>query len=101
MIPERDARSANSRRKVVDIVSRTIAVVGGTGPEGMGLALRWARAGEVIRIGSRDTQRAAEAAAQISGRAGGSAQVTGMENSAAVSGADVVILTVPFSARAA
>jgi NADPH-dependent F420 reductase len=83
------------------LVSRTIAVVGGTGPEGMGLALRWARAGEVIRIGSRDAQRAAEAAAQISGRAGESAQVTGMENSAAVSGVDVVVLTVPFSAHAA
>lgn len=82
-------------------MSRTIAIVGGTGPEGMGLALRWARAGEVIRIGSRDAQRAAEAASQIAERAGASAQVTGMENAAAVSSADVVVLTVPFSAHAA
>jgi NADPH-dependent F420 reductase len=82
-------------------VSRTIAIVGGTGPEGMGLALRWARAGEVIRIGSRDAQRAAEAASHIAERAGASAQVTGMENAAAVSSADVVVLTVPFSAHAA
>ena len=42
-----------------------IAIVGGTGPEGSGLALRWARAGESIIIGSRDAERAQAKAAQI------------------------------------
>ena len=42
-----------------------IAVLGGTGPEGFGLALRWARAGETVIIGSRDAGRAREAAAKI------------------------------------
>jgi predicted dinucleotide-binding enzyme len=44
---------------------RTIAVLGGTGPEGYGLALRWARAGESVVIGSRDARRAQDAAARI------------------------------------
>ncbi len=42
-----------------------IAVLGGTGAEGFGLALRWARAGETVIIGSRDAGRAREAAAKI------------------------------------
>jgi len=79
-------------------VSRTIAIIGGTGPEGSGLALRWARAGESILIGSRDSKRAQEAAAKISSRAG--VEVRGEENSTAVAGADVVVLTVPFAGHA-
>ena len=47
-----------------------IAIVGGTGPEGTGLALRWARAGEQVVIGSRDGARAQAAAADIAQRAG-------------------------------
>ena len=47
-----------------------IAIVGGTGPEGSGLALRWARAGESVVIGSRDGERAKTAAAQIAEKAG-------------------------------
>ena len=43
-------------------ISRSIAILGGTGPAGTGLGLRWARAGETIIIGSRDAQRAQEAA---------------------------------------
>ena len=79
-------------------MSRTIAVLGGTGPEGSGLALRWARAGETVIIGSRDAKRAQDAAAKISARAG--VQVRGDENSAACSAADVVVLTVPFLGHA-
>jgi 8-hydroxy-5-deazaflavin:NADPH oxidoreductase len=78
-----------------------IAIVGGTGAEGMGLALRWARAGVDIVIGSRETQRASDAATEISTRAGAPVRVRGMENSEAVAVADVVVLTVPFSAHAA
>jgi NADPH-dependent F420 reductase len=82
-------------------VSHTIAIIGGTGPEGMGLALRWARAGEQVLIGSRDAQRARDAAANITLRAGGTASVRGMENAEAVRTSQIVVLTVPFSGQAA
>jgi NADPH-dependent F420 reductase len=77
-----------------------IAIVGGTGSEGYGLALRWARAGEHIVIGSRDEQRALATADKIQKEVG-SAQISGAENQQAVAGADVVVLTVPFQAHAA
>lgn len=66
----------------------------------MGLALRWARAGEAIIIGSRDAQRAQQAAATIQERVGAQANVSGMENSAACSAADILMLTVPFEGQA-
>jgi 8-hydroxy-5-deazaflavin:NADPH oxidoreductase len=82
-------------------VSRTIAIVGGTGPEGSGLALRWARSGETIVIGSRDAARAAACAEEIIRRAGTPAQVRGAENAAAVAEAEIVVVTVPFVGHAA
>jgi len=82
-------------------VIRTIAVVGGTGPEGFGLALRWARAGETVIIGSRDKKRAEEAAVKIKQIAGEQAQVSGDENNAACERANVVVLTIPFESHAA
>jgi 8-hydroxy-5-deazaflavin:NADPH oxidoreductase len=81
-------------------VSRPIAVVGGTGPEGFGLALRWARAGETIIIGSRDSKRAQDAAARIKDKVGPQAQVSGEENSAACAATDLIVLTVPFEGQA-
>jgi 8-hydroxy-5-deazaflavin:NADPH oxidoreductase len=78
-----------------------VAIVGGTGPEGSGLALRWARAGANIVIGSRDAARAQQAAEAIAARAGAEASIHGMENTAAVSDAEVVVITVPFTAQAA
>ena len=81
--------------------TRPIAILGGTGPAGMGLALRWARTGETIIIGSRDAQRAQEAAEKIKQRAGGQSQVSGMENSAACVASDALVLTVPFEGQAA
>ncbi len=80
---------------------RPIAVIGGTGPAGMGLALRWARAGETVIIGSRNEERAQQAAAAIQRRAGPDASVSGMENSAACDAADILMLTVPFEGQAA
>jgi len=82
-------------------VSRTIAVIGGTGPAGTGLALRWARAGETVIIGSRDAARAQQTAETIRKRAGANAQVSGMENSAACAASDLLVLTVPFEGQAA
>jgi NADPH-dependent F420 reductase len=82
-------------------VSRTIAVIGGTGPAGTGLSLRWARAGETVIIGSRDSARAQQTAEAIRKRAGANAQVSGMENSAACAASDLMVLTVPFEGQAA
>jgi NADPH-dependent F420 reductase len=79
---------------------RPIAIIGGTGPAGMGLALRWARTGETIIIGSRDGQRAQLAAAAVQQRVGIEVSVSGMENSAACVAADILVLTVPFQAQA-
>jgi NADPH-dependent F420 reductase len=80
---------------------RPIAIIGGTGPAGTGLALRWGRAGETIIIGSRDEQRAHQAAAAVQQRVGPRANVSGMENSAACVAADILMLTVPFEGQAA
>ena len=85
----------------------TIAIVGGSGPEGSGLALRWARAGETVVIGSRDRERASQTAKAlnqvIQGAVGSSARsepVSGEENQAACQSADTNVLTVPFSGHA-
>jgi len=71
-----------------------IAVLGGTGPEGLGLAARFAAAGEVVTIGSRDTARAADAAATISGEVAG-ARVRGVSNPEAAAAVDLVVIAVP------
>jgi NADPH-dependent F420 reductase len=81
-------------------MSRAIAIIGGTGPQGMGLALRWVRAGETVIIGSRDAARAQQAAETIRQRVGSKAQVSGLENSAAVAATDLLMLTVPFESAA-
>jgi len=82
-------------------IMRPIAIIGGTGPAGTGLALRWARGGETIILGSRDAQRAQDAANKIIGRIGIQAKVSGMENSAACAAADILMLTVPFDGQVA
>ena len=79
---------------------RPIAIIGGTGPAGMGLALRWVRAGETVIIGSREQERAQQAAAAIQRRVGEQAKISGMENGAACAAADILMLTVPFEGQA-
>jgi 8-hydroxy-5-deazaflavin:NADPH oxidoreductase len=79
---------------------RPIAVLGGTGPEGFGLALRWAQAGETVIIGSRDAVRAQDAAEKIKQKVGASAKISISENIAACSAADLIVLTVPFEGHA-
>ena len=82
-------------------MSRTIAVIGGTGPAGTGLALRWVRAGETVIIGSRDAARAQSTAEAIRQRVGPQAKVSGLENAAACAASDLLVLTVPFEGQAA
>ncbi len=75
-----------------------IAVIGGTGKEGRGLALRWAKAGHDVIVGSRDAARAQAAAAEMSSVAGRT--VTGADNAAAAEQAEVVLLSVPYAGHA-
>jgi 8-hydroxy-5-deazaflavin:NADPH oxidoreductase len=82
-------------------MARKIAILGGTGPEGSGLANRLARAGEHIVIGSRDAQRAQDTAKQLCDRIGPSAQIEGADNASAVAQCEIALLTVPFSGQSA
>lgn len=77
-----------------------ITVIGGTGREGYGLALGWARAGQEVIIGSRAMQRAVHAAEAIN-RTAGRAAATGMLNREAAAAGEVVVLTVPYAAHEA
>ena len=76
-----------------------IAVVGGTGPEGSGLALRWALAGLEVLIGSPPSARAEQTAGEIRSKAGSDMRVQGFANPEAVAAAETIVLTVPFNAQ--
>lgn len=80
---------------------KRIAVLGGTGKEGKGLAYRWAKAGYPVIIGSRSNEKAEKAAADISDLLGGEYTVSGQDNSSAAQQADIVVLTVPYVAHRA
>jgi 8-hydroxy-5-deazaflavin:NADPH oxidoreductase len=77
-----------------------IAVVGGTGAEGSGIALRLTAAGYSVTIGSRSTKRAQARASELSAQLGGKI-IAGADNRQAAAAAAIVILTVPHSAQAA
>lgn len=76
----------------------TIAVLGGTGKEGSGLALRWAHSGYRVFIGSRDAERGAAKAQELNGILEGE-YIAGMSNLEAATKADVIVLSVPYSAH--
>ncbi len=78
-----------------------IAVLGGTGHEGYGLALRWARAGYRVVIGSRDAARAEDAAAKINDAIAPPVPVAGKANKEAAGECDIAVLTVPAGAQRA
>jgi NADPH-dependent F420 reductase len=75
---------------------QTITVIGGSGELGGGLALRWAKAGLPVIIGSRDAERAAQVAAEINANVGND-HARGMANFAAAEAGDIVVLAVKFS----
>ena len=77
-----------------------IAVIGGTGREGGGLALRWAASGHDVIVGGRLVEKAAAAAAEMNEKLGRSA-VRGLANAEAAQQADVIVLAVPWSAQQA
>jgi 8-hydroxy-5-deazaflavin:NADPH oxidoreductase len=77
-----------------NLAGRTVAVLGGTGPQGRGLARRFAAAGLTVVIGSRSAERAGDTAAELATATGGS--VTGADNAQAAAAGDVVVVAVPW-----
>ncbi|MFO7323241.1 MAG: NADPH-dependent F420 reductase [Chloroflexota bacterium] len=78
----------------------TIAVIGGTGKEGTGLAMRWALQGYRVIIGSRDAERAAAHAKELNAQLGADL-LAGQANADAAAQANIVVLSVPYSAHKA
>ncbi|GAA4613963.1 NADPH-dependent F420 reductase [Saccharopolyspora hordei] len=83
---------------VADVREMTIGVLGGTGAQGRGLAIRWAQAGLQVVIGSRSAERAQQAAKEIVEVAGG--DVTGQDNAGCAAAADIVIAALPWEGHA-
>lgn len=79
-------------------MAEPIPVIGGTGALGYGLALRWARAGQPIVIGSREATRAEEAADRVRAEVDG-AEIEGLQNADAATRGPIAFLTVPFRAQ--
>jgi 8-hydroxy-5-deazaflavin:NADPH oxidoreductase len=79
-------------------VAEPIPIIGATGAFGYGLAMRWARAGQAVVIGSRDAGRAEEAAERVRAEVDG-AEVEGLQNAEAAARGPIVFLTVPFRAQ--
>jgi hypothetical protein len=82
------------------LTPHTIAILGGTGKEGTGLALRWAQAGYFVIIGSRSAERAAQAAAEVNSQLGIDT-ARGMDNESAARAGNIAVLTVPPEAQMA
>lgn len=80
---------------------RTLAILGGTGKEGKGLAYRWAKAGYKVIIGSRTLPKAVDAADDLNRMLEGQAYIDGMENPQAARNADIIVVTVPYAAHRA
>lgn len=77
-----------------------IAILGGTGPEGSGLGLRWAQAGHQVIIGSRQMEKGQQVAAELQGRApAAAANLSGADNLTALQQADMAVLAVPYSGQ--
>jgi 8-hydroxy-5-deazaflavin:NADPH oxidoreductase len=74
----------------------SVAIVGGTGPLGRGVAARLARAGVAVHIGSRDPARARTAADEVAGWVGGDAAIGSGSNAEVVEAGEVVLLAVPY-----
>ena len=79
--------------------SYRIAVIGGTGPQGKGLGYRFARHGHTVVLGSRAAEKAVPVAAEVTERLAGvdgAGEVSGASNADALTGADVVLLAIPY-----
>lgn len=83
---------------MTELDATTVAVLGGTGPQGRGLARRFAQAGIPVVLGSRSAERAASTAEELAIATGGT--LTGAANADAAAGADLVIVAVPWEGHA-
>jgi 8-hydroxy-5-deazaflavin:NADPH oxidoreductase len=83
---------------VPDLTTLTVAVLGGTGPQGRGLARRFAQAGLTVVIGSRTEEKGAAAGAELAAATGGA--ITGTDNRAAAEAGDLVLVVVPWEGHA-
>jgi len=90
---------ANYATTMVANYATTIAILGGTGKEGKGLAYRWAKAGYRVLIGSRTPERARAAAQELLDRLGEGVYIEGLSNLEAAQKADIAALTVPYAAH--
>lgn len=82
-----------------DTSNTTIAVLGGTGKEGKGLAFRWAKAGYKVIIGSRGIEKAQAAAAELTALLENGIAIEGFDNLTAAQKASIAVLTVPYAAH--
>jgi 8-hydroxy-5-deazaflavin:NADPH oxidoreductase len=82
-----------------EISKKTIAIIGGTGKEGKGLAYRWALAGMNIIIGSRLKEKAEMAAKEVRDKCPQGSKTIGLENKEAAQKGDIIVLTIPFAAH--
>ena len=94
MAEAEEARGGGAR-----LDGRTVALLGGTGPQGRGLARRFAAGGLRVVLGSRDAERARALAAELSQEVG--SQVSGADNAEAAAAGDVVVVAVPWEGHAA
>ncbi|TDD03514.1 NADPH-dependent F420 reductase [Saccharopolyspora terrae] len=84
--------------RVTGVREMTVGVLGGTGAQGRGLAIRWAKAGLKVVIGSRNAERAQQAADEIKEIAGG--DVTGADNAGCAAASDLVLAALPWEGHA-
>jgi NADPH-dependent F420 reductase len=98
------ASASQTERPAVDVAGLTVGVLGGTGPQGRGLAVRLAAAGQPVILGSRDPERAREVAGEVAERArtvsDGQVHLDGGSNIDVAERADLVIVAVPYAAHA-
>jgi NADPH-dependent F420 reductase len=83
-----------------DVSGLTVGIIGGTGPQGRGLAYRFARAGQRVLLGSRSTERGAHAAEELRGMPGVAPEVVDGGDNPFACQADIVIVAVPWEGHA-
>lgn len=89
---------SGSNRQIMSSQKQHIAVLGGTGDLGYGLALQLAKAGHTVTIGSRSAEKGRQAAAELAKAVPG-ASISGNDNATAAAAAEIVIMTVPFASQ--
>ncbi|HEY7858229.1 MAG TPA: NADPH-dependent F420 reductase [Candidatus Nanopelagicales bacterium] len=98
---ESPAPQTRDPRELPDVSGLVVGVLGGTGPQGRGLARRLAMAGQTVILGSRDAARASAAATELRHADGGAVRVDGADNFECARRADVVVVAVPWEGHGA